>query len=151
MSEEQGPRPPARAPEQPVTEFLDVFVTWLATDVRPAISARTERLRELVPRIEGGHEIEVVIANLDDLLVRLDAVAVSIADRPMASRAEEVESLAAAAAERCDDARALMARARMALAGRPARTSGGSCVRAPTDAGPGHAETVTLSGGATTS
>lgn len=130
MSEEQSPGPPARDPDPQVIAFLDGFAAWIVDDVGPAISAQTERLRELIPALRDAREVTDVVAHLDVLTAQLDALVAAIAVRDPAAGGSAVESLAGVAADRCNEARALMARARLVLGNRP-----DGCGRPPTGNG----------------
>ena len=117
MNDEQTPRLPARDPEQTVPEFLDVFAEWLVHDARPTIAWQTRRLRQLAPELEDTEGIDLLVEHLEDVLGRLDHLAAAIFDRPAPGRTHEVEALAAASADRCSEARDLIGRARLVIAG----------------------------------
>ncbi|MDO9409552.1 hypothetical protein [Patulibacter sp.] len=119
MSEEHRPGPPARDPGQSVASFVEVFAVWLTRDARPTISEQTRRLQALPTGVHGAEELDLVVRHLQGLLGRLDALAEVMA-RPLGGPgAREIEQLSSAAADHCNEARTLMARAQRLLGSRP--------------------------------
>jgi hypothetical protein len=117
MTTQQPPRTSPAAPNEQVTQFLNVFADWLVGDARPRVVDQVVRLRELARVVDDTAAVDRLVAHLEDVVLRLDHLAATIAHGPSATHDDDVEALASDAADRCGVLREVIDHARLALAG----------------------------------